>query len=232
MRGKDSCINRLKFLCRACQPHAPQAPSGLDLGCHLSPPTAPQPCQSWTFHRHLLPSLLPQEAEAPLPTPSTLLHCCGSPHPEHPLQDTPLSSALLSPPLWGDQAPTRHSGCSVDLFLPQPLELRDATPDTQAQLAPPPIASALPPFSLQNLPSGPDPCLTLMSSLHPTSGMDSPPTRHMASYSSRLSARYPLRCLSPLHLIPACPARTRATVWHSRPFPAGTCCCTSSTPGI
>lgn len=51
-----------------------------------------------------------------------------------------------------------------------------------------PIASALPLCSLQNPSSGPDPCLTLMSSLHPTSGMDSPPTRHMASYSSRLSA--------------------------------------------
>lgn len=94
-----------------------------------------------------------------------------------------------------------------------------------------PTASALPRSSLQNLSSGPEPCLTLMSSLHPTSGMDSPPTRHMASYSSRLSARYPRRCLSPLHPIPARPARTWATAWHSRPSPAGTCCCTSSTPG-
>lgn len=197
---------------------------------------------------HLRSPIAPSPASHGPSTPTCCQACFpqAEPSPQHPpLSSTAVGHHTLSilfrtPPLSLRSPqpstvgrPGSHSSLWMlcGSFLPWPLELRDASPDTQAQLAllPHSISSA----SIQSPEptSGPDPCLTLMSGLHPTLGMDSPPTRHMASYSSRLSARYPLRCLPPLHLIPACPARTRATIWHSGPS-AGTCCCTSSTPGI
>lgn len=129
----------------------------------LPPPPAAKPA----------PSRSPEHLS---PAPSTLLHCCGSPHPEHPLPGHPLSLPLSSALHCGE---TRLPLVTLDalwIFFSHGLELRDTSPDTQAQLAPPPIASALPPSSLRTYPLGLTPAS--LSCPSPNIGHGQPPQAH------------------------------------------------------